>query len=273
MDNQRYYISGVGQRLGWLLLLSTSMALGPVHILLGPAIPGLGEDGGRVGDLLAAALFATAAFASAGRPARHATIALGLVWMAIAGINLRGAITDPLPLSNWVAFAESALFAVATGAGFDWRAKRIFKVVLVPATATVLALFGFVHLTEHQALATLVPEWVPNRTKMPFVTGTLQLVIAAALFVARTRRIGAITAAAMFASWLPLVHADRLATDPLSGFEWGFALTALGLIGVTLRLAGATVQAVGIPAPSLRPSKPTGAPGSESKAGELVSRS
>lgn len=45
-----------------------------------------------------------------------------------------------------------------------------------------------------------------------------------------------ITVAAMFAVWLPLFHAGRIAADTTSAFEWQFASMALALSGALLLL-------------------------------------
>lgn len=129
----------------------------------------------------------------------------------------------------------AALYATQAGNGYEatgQAAKRVSIAVAVP----MLALFGLVHLLNAAAIASLMPGWIAGREIWPLVTGGLLVLAAAGVPSDRTRPLAAFGTAAMFASWLPLVHLPRLLTHP-TAFEWAFALMALCLIGAMLIIA------------------------------------
>ena len=103
--------------------------------------------------------------------------------------------------------------------------------------ATMLMLFGTIHIVQAQALAELIPNWIPLRHHIPYLTSTLMVAAALAFGSIRTRRQAARIIALMFLSWLPLVHLERLMRHPASFEEWRFALTALALAGALLLIS------------------------------------
>jgi hypothetical protein len=167
---------------------------------------------------------------------RHAAKVLLLFWIAsflVAGWALLAA---PADIGPWVAAAESAVFAhaalaIATGdpeAGSPWGGRR-----LGITFGTTLLIFGAIHLIEHATITTLIPTWIPVRNLWPFLTGLLQVAAGAALLGKVLVRPASLIIAAMFAAWLPIVHAGRIVASP-NLFEWSFALTALALVAVAL---------------------------------------
>ena len=82
---------------------------------------------------------------------------------------------------------------------------------------------------------------MPAKTLWPMWTGSFQIAAAIGLLHDRTRFLAGIATAAMFASWLPLVHLPRLLVRS-NAFEWEFALMALWLVGAMLVAATAGIS-------------------------------
>lgn len=158
-------------------------------------------------------------------------------WGAIAIASIFGAsfvllqlpefFTGEIMLAALVAPVECLVIAVS--------AMSVAKPKLMPIAqrlcALMLFLFGAVHLTEHAFVASLIPQWLPLQPYWPWITGTTMILAAIALFTGKFGRPMTIAVAAMFLSWLPLIHAARLLANPASPFEWAFATTAVALAG------------------------------------------
>ncbi len=166
---------------------------------------------------------------------------LAVLWTAFAVFAYMSASELPSEAPRWVAMAECAAFAAAGLAlsGPRWSA-RVLGVVF----GAMLVWFGLVHLTQRDVIASLTPEWIPYASRWPWVTGSVNLVAGLMCIVGFGARYGALAVAIMFALWLPIVHAPRLMESPSSLFEWTFALTAAGLVGVALIIAGAGAREV-----------------------------
>jgi uncharacterized membrane protein len=93
----------------------------------------------------------------------------------------------------------------------------------------MLSLFGWVHVTEIDAIAGLIPAWFPGRDQVPFFTAGIMAAGAVGLWLPRVRSLSALLVAVMFLSWLPLVHAARLWDHPGDASEWSFAAMAATL--------------------------------------------
>jgi uncharacterized membrane protein len=159
---------------------------------------------------------------------RRAESTLPLFW----GASLIATLADAgASLAAWVPVAEAlALLAVSLhltlhrpGTGFT-----------MAACGVMFALFGVVHWTEAASLTAIVPAWLPPSPHWPRLTGTILLAAAAAMLVPRLCQWAVLAVAALFASWLLIVHAGRIAADPTSAFEWQFALMALCLTAALL---------------------------------------
>lgn len=220
-----------------LMLVGGIAALGCVGMVTArlPAIifPGAGKTGMVQTGICAVVIAATLIFAA--RPGSR--IAAGALVSFLLGafvIAVASAVAGHEGLAAWVPSAETLTLIAAILCFADQR--RIALGLLVAASAVMLALFGTIHLLQPAAIASLFPEWLPRSDKVPLVSGALMLGAAVALFVPQLRAKAAILVAAMFVSWLPLIHAGRIAADSTSAFEWEFAFMALALSGALLLL-------------------------------------
>ncbi|MFA6114787.1 MAG: hypothetical protein WC729_12360 [Sphingomonas sp.] len=206
-----------GESLGWYALLIGSA---------GQAAAGAASDGR--GAAFGAVFAGLAAIVAACR--RGWAWPLALYWLTSLALSLPfdgAAIARP---TAWVAPAEAALLALAAAAG---GAVIGLRRVLPITAAMLLLLFGGIHLSQGPAIAALTPAWLPMRSVAPYASGLAQ--IAAGLWLAvRPSRGPAWTMAAMYLSWLPLIHLPRLLAEPGDASEWRFAAMALALAGALI---------------------------------------
>ncbi|HEY0628768.1 MAG TPA: hypothetical protein VGD23_05510 [Sphingomicrobium sp.] len=155
-------------------------------------------------------------------------------WAALAFVSAVS--TSPFVLPAGVPFAELVIFAcwllTGTGAG-----RRIGSALLPAAWGIALLLFGAIHLLYRDAIASMIPAWLPMRDLWPAVTGTVQLAAGVAMVSSQWRRAAAAIVALVYLSWIPVVHLPRLIQDPTSLTEWTFAITALVLAGCLMATA------------------------------------
>lgn len=224
--------------LGALLFALSLAALGALELWCGAPLPGLHRLLQAFDPMLARAAGAAIAITSLGMIGgplvRWSSLAAGALWGAFALCGVIAASLTPHDASGWVAAAECATFAAACFAhGGGSRAGIVLRLVF----GATLVWFGIVHLTHRDLISSLIPEWMPARDYLPWLTGAVNVVAGLALLSGRYARWGALAIATMFGSWLPLVHAARIAADPGDLFEWTFALTAAALTGVALLTA------------------------------------
>ena len=143
------------------------------------------------------------------------------------------AIRDTLSLTAFVGPFECVVIGLAALQTGRWP----LRAALAGCAAVMLVVFGLIHLTRPAEIASLIPSWIPATRVVPVATGVLQVIAGAATVWKRTRPVAAAAAAALFASWLPLVHAARIAARPGDVFEWQFAFMAMTLAGSLAVLA------------------------------------
>jgi uncharacterized membrane protein len=83
-------------------------------------------------------------------------------------------------------------------------------------------------------MAAMLPPWIPARVPLVLVTGVLELAVAAAFFVPRTRRAAGWAAAALLVLFLPVNVYAAVQHVPMGGHAWGPAYL---LVRVPLQLA------------------------------------
>lgn len=180
------------------------------------------------------------ALALAYRPAaRLAAVALAFYWLGRFPIELGEAMAGARGASAWVAPAEALTLACAAAAvAFDTGSigARQSRAALQGAVSVMLLLFGYIHATEAATIAGLIPAWFPLPAVAPYATATVMMLAGAALWIPRAMPAAICGVAAMFVSWLPVVHAPRLAAAPADVGEWAFAAMALALAGSLLVL-------------------------------------
>jgi hypothetical protein len=228
---------GWASRTGFWICLAAMAALGALEAFHGEALPGLHAypEATPVWALRASGgVLALAAMATLAAP-RFGGLVLASTWVVACAFALAAALASPGNLLGYVPVAETTMFAMfALWRSSGARAWTAIRIVF----GAMLLLFGVIHLTNREVIASLIPEWMPGVGIWPWITGGGSALAGLACLAGRLVGLAAGAVALMYASWLPLVHATRLIGDPASLFEWTFALTAVALAGVALAIAG-----------------------------------
>ena len=170
---------------------------------------------------------------------RYAAAALALLWFAALVATATAAAGGASALPTWVPVLESAaLFAAFLDLARSHTAAARSGIALRLAFGTMLLLFGLIHIIYRPAIAGMIPAWIPLEAWWPLMTGGLMLLAGLAILAGRLADIAGVMVAALFASWLVVVHPIRIWGDPGSIAEWEFALTALALTGAAMMVAG-----------------------------------
>jgi uncharacterized membrane protein YphA (DoxX/SURF4 family) len=155
---------------------------------------------------------------------------------------------------RWSYFAFGVVVAVwlaATLRRDDWSKARGFdKLILLGPLfyAAPLAAFGTEHFTQTDAVASLVPEWIPWHRFWAYFVGAC-FIAAALSVVARIRaRLSASLLAVTFLLFVVLMDLPAWAQDPRDRFALTLALRQLAFCG------GAMALAASLTPPGRRPS-------------------
>ena len=100
--------------------------------------------------------------------------------------------------------------------------------------ALLFTVTGIGHFTDTEALALMLPAWVPGRVAIVYLTGILEFVIAAGFFFRRSRRLSGWVAAAVLTLFFPANVYAAIYRVPMGGHSMGPAYL---LIRAPLQLA------------------------------------
>ena len=119
-----------------------------------------------------------------------------------------------------------------------WAATTGRPTNVRPAAAVGLALlFSFTasgHFIQTDAMALMLPAWVPARVALVYLTGLLEIAIAVAFFVPRYRKMAGWVAMAVLVIFFPANIYAAIERVPMGGHAWGPAYL---LIRAPLQLA------------------------------------
>lgn len=119
--------------------------------------------------------------------------------------------------------------------------------------------FGALHFLYIPYVAYVTPDWIPAHVFFAYATGVAHVASGLSLLTGVLSRIAAYCTAAMFGSWVLIVHAPRVFKDSHNPSEWTSMIIALGMCGGALLIASAlsNISATALPAVDA----PTFAPG------------
>jgi uncharacterized membrane protein YphA (DoxX/SURF4 family) len=160
----------------------------------------------------------------------------------------------------WSYFAFGVVLAIGLVAIFsraDWQKARGFdKLVLFGPLfyAAPIAAFGTEHFTVTQAIASLIPKWIPWHQFWAYFVGACFIAAALSLVTRIQARLAASLLALTFFLFVVLMDAPSWARDPRNRFALALALRELSFSGGALALAasltaqwrkrGAQIQAI-----------------------------
>ncbi|RFA36819.1 hypothetical protein CAL65_09850 [Alkalilimnicola ehrlichii] len=81
--------------------------------------------------------------------------------------------------------------------------------------------FGIGHFVETDAMAHMLPTWVPERVLLVYLTGLLEFTIAVGFFIPRYRRAAGFVAAAVLILFFPANIYAAIHHVPMGGHAWG----------------------------------------------------
>jgi hypothetical protein len=136
-----------------------------------------------------------------------------------------------------LAFIAGAAIIFAAATDMDTvRATRLTRIAQIVFALSAM-FFGGAHFVYLSLTAPLIPKWLPPSQEFwAYATGVFHIMAGVAILTGIQARLAAILAAAMYASFIPLVFVPTLTTEP-SAFRWTELATTVVLIGVALTVA------------------------------------
>ena len=116
------------------------------------------------------------------------------------------------------------------GTAASWAARSFLAAFLVVA--------GIQHFLWAPFVATLVPSWIPAAAFWTYFTGVALIAGGAGLLFRVSRRMAALAVGAMIFSWVVLLHAPRVFSDPANANELTSLAEALAFGGTAWLLSG-----------------------------------
>jgi uncharacterized membrane protein len=87
---------------------------------------------------------------------------------------------------------------------------------------SILFIFtGMGHFAETEAMAQMLPPWVPERVLLVYLTGVLELAIAAGFLMRKSRRVTGWVATAVLVLFFPVNIYAAINHVPMGGHAWG----------------------------------------------------
>ncbi len=153
---------------------------------------------------------------------------------------------NPATLGLWLGLSESmALFCggwilFLSLAESEYRLPKVLADPRLPrylfgAACVVLGLSHFVYL---DVTAGMVPAWLPDRTGFAYLTGAGHLAAGFAILFSVFPRLAATLEASMISSFVLLLHAPSVFSQPASRLQWTMLFVAGAIAGAAWIVAG-----------------------------------
>jgi uncharacterized membrane protein YphA (DoxX/SURF4 family) len=155
------------------------------------------------------------------------------------------AIPSEVTWSYLVGGVVLAIWLVATVLRDDWsKARGLDKLILLGPIfyAAPLAAFGTEHFTRAEAIASIVPAWIPWHQFWAYFVGACFIAAAVSLATRIQTRLSAGLLALTFFLFAVLMDAPALAEDPRDRFALTLALRELSFSGGALALAASLTE-------------------------------
>ena len=86
----------------------------------------------------------------------------------------------------------------------------------------------------HAYIASVIPAWIPGNLFWTYGIGCALIAAGVAVLTGIQARLATTLLAIMFASWVVIVHAPRVAASPANADEWSSMIIALSCCGASL---------------------------------------
>jgi len=152
------------------------------------------------------------------------------VFLAFWSLVLHLPLTLPKPLEvgGWNGTAEPLAMAggaFIAGRELQGRSPRWAAYV----TGACFVVFGLAHFAYAKFTASMIPDWLPMRVPLAYVTGAIHALTGLAVLAGVQRRWAATIEALMMSSFVLLVHAPRVAAHPGDRLELTMLFIAITL--------------------------------------------
>lgn len=157
-------------------------------------------------------------------------------------VGVMALLANPSPVI-WSYFAFGVVLAIGLVAIFlrgDWQKARGFDKLLLFGPlfyASPIAAFGTEHFTVTQAIASLIPKWIPWHQFWAYFVGACFIAAALSLVTRVQARLAASLLALTFFLFVALMDAPAWAREPRDRFALALALRELSFSGGALALA------------------------------------
>jgi len=178
------------------------------------------------------------------RFASKAALALWALLTVLLFAHAPGLVAEPANPVRWVSALEvlGLLAACMLIAAPD---RKDFRLAARIAVGLMLVVFGVVHWLYVDAIAGMIPAWMPGRTVWPLLTGAANIAAGLAIASGVLARPASALVGTMFASWILLVHTPRILAASGDRSEWVACALAFALTGVVWTVNGALHQSGG----------------------------
>ena len=152
------------------------------------------------------------------------------VFLAFWSLVLHLPLTLPKPLEvgGWNGTAEPlAMAGGAFIAGRELQGRSARWAAYVMGACFVV--FGLAHFAYAKFTASMIPDWLPMRVPLAYVTGAIHALTGLAVLAGVQRRWAATIEALMMSSFVLLVHAPRVAAHPGDRLELTMLFIAITL--------------------------------------------
>jgi hypothetical protein len=187
------------------------------------------------------------------RTARYGAAAIAamlLLWVAL--LHVPALVAAPTNGGEWTGAAETfalggaalVLFGLtrlshAESDTLDTLDTLATRCLLIGRTFFGISMIGFgaLHFLYIAYVAFVIPGWIPAHVAFAYATGTAHVASGVSILTTVIARIAALLTAAMFGSWVLIVHLPRVIAKSHDPNEWTSMLIALAMCGSALLVA------------------------------------
>lgn len=222
--------------LGALLTGHLPVGLIPLKTPLSALLAGLlGTSFAAAVVMAAASCQRNGASAAEPRSRRAALIGAAFPTAAMLLIHLPRLVTEYRDPVLWSSLLQ--LLFITVGVLLLTSNLRHLRNLRILLAATLVG-FGVQHFMYPAFIAGLIPEWLPARTALAWITGGAFIAAAVSFALRRYQLLAGRLLALMWISWVPILHLPRIMAKPEFEPGWTSGLIALGFGGVALLVAG-----------------------------------
>jgi uncharacterized membrane protein YphA (DoxX/SURF4 family) len=141
-------------------------------------------------------------------------------------LHLPAVARAPFDVAAWLGVAETAALTIGLWIASDLKA---YAAACVRTYGLALLIFGLSHFVYAEFTASMIPQWLPARLGLAYLTGAIHFAAGLAVLARFRTKLAATLEAGMMFSFVVLVHIPRIIEAPGSRIEWTMLLVACAL--------------------------------------------